>query len=87
MIKTITVTGQFDIYFDPNDHSSLLDAMEEQGVNITHMCKDGFCNQCICKKEAGEVEYFQEIILDDQENYILPCSCIPKTDMVIETDN
>jgi len=85
-MKKITVVNQFDIYFAPEDHKSLLEAMEEQGVRISNMCHDGFCNQCRCEITEGEVEYFQDIILSEPEKYILPCSCIPKTDLTVIPD-
>jgi ferredoxin len=82
MIKNINIIGHKTIVFDSNKHKSILDAANEGGTVIDSMCRDGFCNQCRCALVTGKVEYFQDIILDD-DRYILPCSCVPAEDCSI----
>lgn len=66
------------------DKKTILESIELFGLKTFSMCKEGYCATCKLTIESGEVEYINEpiAILDDKE--ILPCICLPKTDIVIK---
>ncbi len=75
-------TVEWDDRFD-----SILELAEESGVSIESDCEQGFCGTCKTKLLSGEVKMEVEDGLDDEdvdENVILLCVSVPKTDVVID---
>jgi ferredoxin len=66
---------------------SILELAGEHGIEIESECEQGVCGTCKTKLISGEVEMETEDGLDDtdlEENMILLCVSVPKTDVVIE---
>ena len=66
---------------------SILELAEENGIEIESECEQGVCGTCKTKLISGEVEMETEDGLDDtdlEENMILLCVSVPKTDLAIE---
>ena len=64
----------------------LLDQAEEAGLILPYSCRGGMCGCCKVKLESCEVDQLCQDGLTDteqQQDYILACSCIPKSDIVI----
>ncbi len=63
---------------------TLLESLEAQQVDIHYQCREGYCGSCRVQLLEGAVHYLQEPMawLDDDE--ILPCCCIPRTDLKIK---
>lgn len=73
----ITYTGQ----------KSLLECMEENGLPAEYNCRQGFCGVCRTRKLSGEVKYIVDpLAFYDEQEEILPCVCIPTSDIEIGTD-
>lgn len=66
------------------NNSSLLEAMETQGVQMPYQCREGYCGACRTKLIKGEVAYLQEPIAWLNDNEVLPCCCIPINDIEIK---
>jgi len=69
-----------------NNHQSLLEQGENAGLILAYSCRAGMCGRCIVKLESGEVKQLANDGLTEEEKqqgYILACSCVPKTDVVI----
>lgn len=60
---------------------SLLEALEAQDVNLPYQCREGYCGSCRTTLLEGEVTYTQEPLAWLNDGEILPCCCIPKTDL------
>jgi len=69
-----------------NSQDTVLEQGEEAGLIIPYSCRGGMCGSCKVKLESGEVEQLATDGLTDDEqkqDYILACSSIPKSDLVI----
>jgi len=66
-----------------NAHT-LLESLEAQNIDVHYQCREGYCGSCRAQLLEGQVHYHEEPMayLDDDE--ILPCCCIPKTDLKIK---
>jgi len=60
---------------------NLLQSLEVQGVNLPYQCREGFCGSCRTRLIDGEVAYLQPPIAWVNEGEVLPCICVPKTDL------
>jgi len=66
---------------------NVLDLAEANGIQLENACRVGVCGTCKVKLLSGEVYMETEDGLQDEDrnqNMILPCVAIPKTDLVID---
>jgi len=82
---TISVQGK-QVCFN-NKKQTLLECLEENKVEVHYHCRDGFCGACRVTLTSGEIHYPQgEPLAYVGENEILPCCCIPVTDISLLVD-
>ena len=63
---------------------TLLESLEAQQIYVPYQCRDGYCGSCRTRLVAGEVAYLQEPMAWINDDEILPCCCVPKTDLELE---
>ncbi|MGR6833951.1 class I ribonucleotide reductase maintenance protein YfaE [Aliivibrio wodanis] len=66
---------------------TLLELMEDQGMQVESHCRNGDCGTCRCTLVSGEVTYQSFPLAFLAPNEILPCVCKAKTDLVLEGVN
>ncbi len=69
---------------ESNSSHTLLESMEQAGLEPEYNCRDGHCGACRCQLISGEVEYVGFAMAYAQGNEILPCICRAKTALEIE---
>lgn len=78
--RTIEVAGD----------QSILEAAEEQGLDLPYQCRMGVCGVCCALRVGdGEVDQTQGMFLTDSEKdegYLLTCISRPLSDLVCEAD-
>ena len=63
---------------------SLLELAENAGLNPEFSCRAGICNSCKCGLVSGEVEYFEEPLIQPEEGQVLICCSRPKGPVVLD---
>jgi len=70
-----------------NNEQTLLECLEAADIEVHFHCRDGFCGACRVKLIEGKVNYPQgEPLAFVAEDEILPCCCIPITDISLKID-
>ncbi len=90
-VRLVNENEGLDQTITVSDNTFILDAAEENGINLAYSCRSGACSTCMCRVQGNADSFVLQAnatFLNDNDKvkgFVAVCAALPKANMTIYT--
>ena len=87
-VRLLNPEHNLDVTIDCPSDQFILEAAEDNNIELPYSCRAGSCSACLGKIKIGSVDQKDQTFLDDDQmakGFVLTCVAYPQSDLTITT--
>jgi ferredoxin len=87
-VRLLSTDHNLDVTINCPEDKFILEAAEENNVELPYSCRAGSCSTCLGKVIKGSIEQPDQTFLDEEQmanGFVLTCVAYPTANTTIET--
>jgi ferredoxin len=87
-VRLLNTAQNLDVTIDCSDDKFILEAAEDNNIELPYSCRAGSCSTCLGKVTKGTIDQPDQTFLDEEQianGFVLTCVAYPTSDATIST--
>jgi ferredoxin len=87
-VRLVSASHNLDTTIDCSDKTFILEAAEDNNIELPYSCRAGSCSTCLGKVTKGSVDQPDQTFLDEDQianGFVLTCVAYPTSNVTIST--
>jgi len=87
-VRLLNTAENLDVTIECADNKFILEAAEDNNIELPYSCRAGSCSTCLGKVTKGTIDQPDQTFLDDDQmknGFVLTCVAYPTSDVTVLT--